>query len=756
MTNYKRKGFKRTFVFVLLAALIVAGGAVLYWWSVSQRLYQDARVVLDSVGTELAENVRNELSSQQKILTTLAVSLRDDSVLQNQKELVEYLQEQNEQSQFALSGFQFADGRTIFSNGKTQNRFLSKELVKEILEKKFVISYRTSSPFQPDQESLLLAAMVPNRETAAGIVFAVQPTSYYQFALEDFLLTDTSLSLVIDQQGDVLMSHPKASQSNTFKVLDDATAGKRSSKEAMYRDIKEGRGGVFGYFYDGKQRFLSYYPIGYNGWYAIAILPVVSIAQKIKSLIILSLVVCLSIISVLGVLLVFILRQQRHHSRALYKIGFVDPLTGKDNINAFQLKFATAVQRFKEQQRQFALVLININSFKAVNNIYGFEKGDKVLRQVGKTLKSSLTEDELFCRSDSDVFLLLVNCPSREELGKRLETLAQRATKLCQVEKESIPISFTCGVYVVDEAVPFFMMLDRANLAWTSAKKQAGGGLYAFYDSEHLKKIITEKRIESSMEQALQERQFKVYYQPKYDFKTGRIVSAEALVRWQHPEQGMIRPDWFIPVFERNGFVRKLDMYILQEVAALQRRRREANLSVVPIGVNFSRLHLDDLDFLDNLLQIVEDNHLPHDLIEVELTESMVMDDVLRMTRVLDELHIAGFSVAMDDFGSGYSSLNVLKELEFDCVKLDKEFLSKGEGNERMRQIVSGLVKMIKEVGSKIVAEGVETKEQARFLRSIGCDMAQGYLYSRPLPAEDFEQKLTENAEVDIESSYPF
>ena len=167
-------------------------------------------------------------------------------------------------------------------------------------------------------------------------------------------------------------------------------------------------------------------------------------------------------------------------------------------------------------------------------------------------------------------------------------------------------------------------------------------------------------------------------------------------------------------------------------------------MPVVPIGVNFSRLHLDDPEFIANLVQVTDQTNLPHDLIEVELTESMVMDDEERMMRVLDELHVAGFPVAMDDFGAGYSSLNLLKSLDFDCVKLDKEFLARGEGNPRMRQVISGLVTMVKTLGSKIVAEGVETKEQAEFLRSVGCDMAQGYFYSRPLPITEFEKKLDE------------
>ncbi len=745
MAAYKRKGFKRIFVLVLVTALSVAAGSVVYWWQVSHRLDQDARVILDGLGNELADNVGGAIRSQQKILTTLAVSLQDDPVLKKPAELIAYLQDQNKQSLFSLTGYQFSDGTVVFSDGIRQKGFLSQEIIDTVRKDKFIVSYQTAHPRYPEQESLLLAAVVENHEQPWEVVFAVQPVNSYQTALEDFLLTDTSLSLVIDQQGQVLMSHPTASRNNTFEVLEESLPDKRFSKEQMYRNIKDGKGGIFGYIYDGKQRFLSYYPVGYNGWYAVAILPEVSFAQKIKSLVFMSLVWCVSILVVLGFLLAFILRQQHKSTKELYEMGFVDPLLKTDNLNAFRLKFPTALADWKAQNIPLALVLVNINQFKAVNDMYGFEQGDQVLKQVSKALQSELTPGELFCRLSADVFLLLLVCPDREELGRRVDKMVLQAGRVCVAEKEGLPLSLTGGIYVVEEEVPFYIMLDRANLAWASAKQRAGSN-YAFYDSAYLRQLVTEKRIESTMERALADQEFKLYLQPKYDFKTGRIISAEALVRWQQDKQGMIPPDWFIPVFERNGFVLKLDWYMLRHTVQLLKRWQEQGAPMVTIGVNFSRLHLENPKFTDELVRITDQAGVAHEFIEVELTESVVFGNLERMKHVIDSLHAAGFSVAMDDFGAGYSSLNVLKNLDFDCVKLDKEFLAKGEGNPRQRQIISGLVSMVKELGCRVVAEGVETQEQAEFLRSIGCDMAQGYFYSRPLPAKEFEKKLKEDA----------
>ncbi len=752
--TYKTKGFKRAFSLILAVTILVAAGSVLYRQQITQWLEQDARNFLVTEGAETTTDISHVFGIQLQILTAIAVSLENQD-LSNKSGLLAYLHQQNQRNSFQLTGFQFPNGQTLLSDGKTTRNLLSATDVESAYEHSHFISAPRAGLAEEEQVIILGVPVLKNRKQL-GIVFAVEPIKTYEEVLGDSSLGEKGLALVINKQGDVLIAYPRPIASNIFDIAESSLFDAGKSAGQIRHDMNENVSGVSGYTYNKIHRFSSYFPLGYNDWYVMSILPTESVVAKAEHLVKMSLFLCLSVIIALVILLLFILYLQHQSAKALFHTAFVDPLTGKDNLNAFQLKFLAAVQKFKQEQRACAMVLININSFKAVNNIYGFEQGDKVLQQVGKELQTGITENELFCRGGGDVFFFLMECPSREELGRRIDALTVRAGQLCHVGKEYLPLSFTCGIYVIDEDVPFYMMMDRANLAWASAKAQAGSKVYAFYDREYLRRIVTEKRIESSMEQALKDKEFKVYLQPKYDFKTGRLVSAEALVRWQHPEQGVIPPDWFIPVFEKNGFVLKLDMYILEEVAGLLQRRREANLPVVPIGVNFSRLHLDDPDFIDMLLQVMEKHNLPHNLVEVELTESMVMDDVMRMTRVLDELHIAGFSVAMDDFGAGYSSLNVLKYLDFDCVKLDKEFLAKGEGNPRMRQIISGLVKMIKEVGSHIVAEGVETKEQAEFLRSIGCDTAQGYLYSRPLPMDDFEQKLDEDARIAAEEEPPF
>ena len=740
---YKITGFKRAFVLIVAAAVLVAAGSVLYWRQVTDRLSQDARGIIVSASRELADNFSRLLGAEFRLLSAVGVPLQEQGLLDNQEALVKYLEQQNKNNAFTLTGYQSPDGKAVFSNGGVLPDFISPENAEYAYKHGHYISSRRKGPFT-GKDILVFAVPMPQREgERGGLVFATQTIEFYATTLSANATHGQGLTFIINRAGDIIIAYPRAAYNNVFEAGEHSVFDRGKSSLRMQQEITRGESGWTGYTLHGEHRFASYYPLRYNDWYAMSVLPTKSVAEQAQRLVLMSLVLCLSIIVVLGVLLVFILRMQSQSSRALFRMGFVDPLTETDNLNAFRFKFPRASAAFKEKGVPYALVVVNVNRFKAVNDIYGFEQGDQVLKQVAAALRGALQEGELFCRSSADVFLLLLQCPDRTELGRRVDALAERAGRYCLSGGECLPLSLTCGIYLVDEDVPFYIMMDRANLAWASAKQHAGQ-VCAFYDEQSRRQIVTEKRIESSMDQALRDGEFKIYLQPKCDFKTGLTRSAEALVRWQHPVQGLIPPDQFIPIFEKNGFVLKLDKFMLEETLRLLKTWKEQGKPVVPVGVNFSRLHLEDPHFIDVLARTADEYGVEHHLLEVELTESVVFGNMDLMKRVIDGLHAKGFSVAMDDFGSGYSSLNVLKNLDFDCVKLDKEFLVRGEGNPRMRQIISGLVRMIKSLGSGVVAEGVETAEQAEFLSGIGCDLAQGYLFSRPLPPQEFEKRLLE------------
>jgi EAL domain-containing protein (putative c-di-GMP-specific phosphodiesterase class I) len=260
------------------------------------------------------------------------------------------------------------------------------------------------------------------------------------------------------------------------------------------------------------------------------------------------------------------------------------------------------------------------------------------------------------------------------------------------------------------------------------------------FDEEQHERLRRAQELEQSAEDALENREFVVYLQPKYKADGSKVEGAEALVRWISDDKGFIGPSEFIPLFEKNGFIRKLDEYMLDMVCALQEKWMKAGKKLITISVNVSRVHLIDSKLVERIVEIVTRHGIPRDCIELELTESAFFEDKEVLKKTIQKMSEAGFRVSMDDFGSGYSSLNSLKNLPIDVVKMDGDFFQFTENRQKSSIIINDAVKLIKDLHMEIVAEGIEHKEQAEYLDSIGCDLIQGYYFARPMPVADFEE----------------
>ncbi len=428
---------------------------------------------------------------------------------------------------------------------------------------------------------------------------------------------------------------------------------------------------------------------------------------------------------------------QRLKQRAEY-----DELTGILNRNAFCRKVDMIVEKYPQEvaDGQYAMVYFDVLRFKAINDMFGMEEGDKVLCYVADLISKSIGEDDLACRIDSDRFIFFANT-----CGDELELLVDKI--LVGMTGYKLPFAIACnaGIYVtVDNQVSAVSMMDRAILA-QSKIKGSHTIKFNYYTEELRSDLLSEQEISGVMEEALANEQFLVYYQPQYNHATGSLVGAEALVRWKHPERGLVSPGLFIPIFERNGFITKLDLYVFEHVCAFLRKCMDQNLSIVPISSNFSQYDIFQPRFVEKLEELRIKYDVPVKYLRVEITESAIVGGSDRVNEIVKRLRECGYVVEMDDFGSGYSSLNVLREVDLDVIKLDMLFLSEKSDNNRGGTIISSIVRMAKWLDMPVIAEGVETMGQADFLRSIGCDYIQGYLYSKPLPEEEFEVLLKKN-----------
>lgn len=408
--------------------------------------------------------------------------------------------------------------------------------------------------------------------------------------------------------------------------------------------------------------------------------------------------------------------------------------------------FVKRVQALIEQDEigykngEYSLGCFDVLRFKAINDLFGMDIGNELLRHIAESLESVLGKEAILCHPGSDRFMFYVKM-RKEKLEIVLNELCNR------IGDFDIPFEIACniGVYITDEEIlSVNAMLDRAVLAQARIKGNYTTR-YNFYSEDIRFKMLGEQEIIGMMYTALNEKQFVVYYQPQYNHSTGTLLGAEALVRWKHPERGLISPGVFIPIFEKNGFITNLDFYVFEEVCAFHRRCIDKGLAMVPISTNFSRHDIFQPDFVDRLNAIRIKYDIPVKYLRIELTESSVMESVSYVNEVIGRLHEYGYVVEMDDFGSGYSSLNVLKDIELDVIKLDMLFLSEDSENNRGGTILSSIVRMAKWLEMPVIAEGVESIGQADFLKSIGCDYIQGYLYSRPVPEEEYVQILSKS-----------
>jgi len=390
-------------------------------------------------------------------------------------------------------------------------------------------------------------------------------------------------------------------------------------------------------------------------------------------------------------------------------------------------------------KKRYVFVYTDIDMFKYINTTYGYSEGDNVLREFSRIIRENLQDGETYCRAAADKFIILMHYVSHEETSKRMNALMQAWYLIRTMQGSVHKITVKAGLYVTKPQETATLAIDQANIARQSIH-ESHKSIYLFFDNSMKSTLIKQKEIEDIMDEALVNEEFLVYYQPKFNLSTDKMCGAEALVRWKRPDR-LIPPNEFIPIFESNEFIVELDYYMLRKVCLLIRQLLDTGKDLVPISVNFSPVHLRDQNFVLKLTNIVDNYHIPRKYIEVELTESAMFEDSNYLLATLNTLHELGFRLSMDDFGSGYSSLNLLRILPFDVIKLDKEFFHHGSATTREQIIISNVIKMLKQLKMQIVAEGVETEEQAQFLKNLECNIAQGYLYERPTSEKKFKEK---------------
>lgn len=723
--------FQYAFPIVVIIALLtgVLMALLLNTAQMKERLRQNTAKYADDVSAQLASNISSRMHMRETYIRNLADTFSRMPEFLLTEELLDRKAEYLEMEDIFLVK---ADGTTVSADeGHAElGGFLAD--APEL--------YTDAQIFYTKHGEVLFSAPILRDSGENSLLIGVRTNTLLQQMLQDVDFKDQGLCCIVDKGGTMVVS---ATDDAPFREMNDIFHKDIDGEDALaaqrvLEDINAHRSGV-AQFQDvgGEPVMLGYDFLGINDWMLLSLLPS-NLFSEGTQVYLTHYIVIIGIMAF--VMLLIFATAVWYYRRALkhiQSIALTDPLTGGPNYLGFQMGGESVLQGHPRQN--FAIVYLNIQNFKWFNERFGIKNGDELLKQVYHVLQDCLQERELMARSSGDHFYLLLACTDEEAVRQRLHTVMERLGRTLSERFSIDQARFEQGAYLIRERDTDFMLLaDRAKMASTYQRE---GDACRFYDAALSEQMKREHALDESFQSAVENREFQLYIQPKVCPDREQARGGEVLVRWQHPEFGLIFPGDFVPLFERNGKICDLDFYMFEESCKLLKDWM-AERRAVPLSVNLSRAHLmsSDLSFLDRFKAIKEAYQIPDGLIELELTESLMLErrEIHLVMAMIDRIREMGFLCSMDDFGFGYSSLTLLKDLNVTTVKLDRQFFL-GE-NKKSWVVVRQLIQLAHDLGMSVVAEGIEEQEQVEKLRECGCDLIQGYVFAKPMKVCDFER----------------
>ena len=741
-----RKTFQIVIAAFLVVCVLIAAACWLYYKSLQDAVTNESGGYMQEISQQIGANVGRTINDNFSVLGTVSTVLKNTNIDSFEKmqpivrEQQTYWGYKNIYLIDEAGNAQDAYGHTVSMGGD------------DTVRQAVVQGVRAMSTSQVvDGEEVLLFVIPVEGLDIGGVEYSALAASYdpgtFNKALSMTAFDGKGYCSLNKRDGTVVVRsggvQAAPSGYNTLSTLaSSAQMDKGDDLETVRSNIAAGESGMVGFTMNGVHTYMAYTPLETREWCLMTFVPVSVVNANTQRLMQLTLAMCgvitLTFAALLGTLMLVTYR----HGRKLERLAFVDEVTGGDTMQRFYAQAGALLEA--ADHPPYALVYTNVEKFKVLNEQFGREACDELLRSLWQGPAEDLSGQECAARITADNFCVLVKWEGQKALVERVQHWYEMAAayheKSGRIWMEPI---MGMGVYPIgEEVMPFDYMIDRAKLAL----RETAGELTehvrcAVYDDAVRRKLFRDKQLEDMMEGALKAREFVVYLQPKYELEGETIGGAEALVRWKSASEGMIFPDEFIPLFEKNGFIVQLDLYVFGEVCRTIRRWLDAGLEPVKISVNCSRVNLKNANFLERYQEICGKWRIPPEYIEIELTENLVFENVERLGQIIDDIHAAGFGCSMDDFGSGYSSLNMIQDIPVDTIKLDRIFFrTVGRVNERTESVVGCILSMTKALHMVTVAEGVEERSQVEMLRRLGCDYIQGYYYAKPMPISEFER----------------
>ncbi len=734
-------------IFIIVAFLIVT---VIIFYSVNT-FGADVETTIGDLSqnnlNELATSHQSNFDNLMQKEIVLVEGIADSMIVHGNDEgiILDYFYALKSNYDFHTAYVVGEDGVGLNSNGVYVD-ISNENYFDETLEGNTVISDIFISGLSGDNVMVISVPIYENNQIV-GVLAVEYPSEFLVEFLPPFFEGQGN-SYIAQNDGTIIASNESMAVFESANLYENYAISEFEdgmTAEIFKQNVDAGLSGSLRYTINGNYRFAEYRALDVNDWIILLAAPYSVISSEsdylqnsVSSVNYTIIICCLAL-----ALVIYIVRSSA--SKEITKVAYFDEMTGLPNLNKFKID-ATHLLQHNKHNTQYSILKLDIINFKVINEIFNFETGNKVIKAIADITKTDNFPKAICARTNKDEFLFFGDDSSFGRINER--HAYEKLVKNYVPEISDHNLEFRYGVYKIEKnETDINEIINKVTMAHNFAKTLKNSEIY-FYDDTLKKHLLQVTEITNKMHYALRGKEFKVFLQPKYSLKTQKIIGAEALVRWVEPDGKMIFPGDFIPVFEQNGFITQLDFYMFTSVCGIIKDWIKNDIECVPISVNFSKAHLLNPNFVEDLVKIVRAHGIPTKYLEIEITETAFIDNEAQFSSIFEQLDRYGFRVSMDDFGSGYSSLGALKNLKVQIIKLDRSFLlyENKQDKEKSRIVISSIIDMAKKLSIITVAEGIETQSQADFLAKANCDIAQGFFYAKPMPLNEFNKLLLYNA----------
>lgn len=732
----RNKSFTLITILFLTSLFLTMG--YIYIEDTKHLLMSEAKIHIKEVAVQGSQLAQRQIEKDLDVLNIFSNYYASNPDIPNEEKMKNLLDEMENQKFYTMA--------IVDINGNAENTKGDKFSVKDreffknsIKGKKYV-----SSPYVDEVNKSIkkIAISVPllNNDKVVGVLYCTYNINTLMKLINISFYENNSISYVVKNDGTIIL-HPQGDSlsKNIYKLLKQDNDIQEVNR--LKKELQENKTGATVLNMLEERRYLGYATMD-NGnsennyikdWNLIFSIPETVVFSNSKQIINRAVYAVLSIVLIFIAIIFYIIYIKKSNEKEILSLAYEDKVTYIGNQNKFYRECSKYL--LDKPSLNYIIVYFDINNFKMINDTFGYEFGDNLLITIAKALKEELTEGEVYARLSSDYFAIFCDYKNgRNKIIRKLDNIRSNIESNLSIVFE---ISLCVGIYFVEEGeVDIQKAVNKANMARSVAKGKNIN--YAIYNEDVRNKLSEESMILDDIKIALVKNQFEVYYQPKFSLVTGEMIGSEALIRWNHPEHGFISPAVFIPIAEKSKLILKIGRFVFERVCNDLSEWKKQGKKIVPVSVNLSRVELYQPDIVKFINKTIKMYNLSSDFIEIEITETVAINELNILKNVLNELRTYGFSISMDDFGTGYSSISCLRDMPIDILKLDKSFLGGIEHDERSRNIAKSIVSLAKSLDLVVIIEGVESKEQAELMKQFGCDLVQGFYFARPMPAKNF------------------